>query len=99
MVVMWHLWLVVTWEECGDNFQILGTASLQVLHDYSHGRASTLAADSKIFFIFYYNKFILVAYMISLYWHFTVQSLFWFVQGMQSYVRITWPSSCSWAKI
>jgi hypothetical protein len=46
---MWHLWLVMKLEECGENFQILGTASLQILCDYSHGRASTLAADSNIF--------------------------------------------------
>jgi hypothetical protein len=37
MAVMWHLWLVVKVEECGENFQIFGTALLQILRDYSHG--------------------------------------------------------------
>jgi hypothetical protein len=58
MAVMWHLWLVVKLEECGENFQILGTASLLILRDYSHGRASTLAPDNFFFFTitkFHYN--------------------------------------------
>jgi hypothetical protein len=54
--VMWHVWSVVKFEECGENFQILGTALLQILRDYSHGRASTLAADKFFFSFFHYNK-------------------------------------------
>jgi hypothetical protein len=37
MAVMWHLWLVVKLEKCGENFEILGTGSLQILCNYSHG--------------------------------------------------------------
>jgi hypothetical protein len=46
MAVMWHLWLVLKLEECGEDFQILETASLQILRDYSHGQDPTLRADS-----------------------------------------------------
>jgi hypothetical protein len=49
---MWHLWLVVKLEECGENFQIFGTASLQILCDYSHGQTSTSGAESN-FFVFF----------------------------------------------
>jgi hypothetical protein len=76
---MCHLWLVKL-EECGENFQILRTASLQILCNCSHGRSSTLVADNFFFHFltimkFHYNEFILVARMISLYWHFTVVTL------------------------
>jgi hypothetical protein len=33
---MWHLRLEVK-EECGENFKILGTASLQIMRDNGHG--------------------------------------------------------------
>jgi hypothetical protein len=46
MAVMWHLWLVLKLEECGEDFQILETASLQILRDYSHCQGPTLGADS-----------------------------------------------------
>jgi hypothetical protein len=55
-VVMWHLLLVVKLEECED-FQILGTTSLQILRDYRHGWASTLAADSFFHFFTITNLF------------------------------------------
>jgi hypothetical protein len=74
---VWHQWLVVKLEECGENFQIMGTTSQPILHNYSHGRPSTLAADSYYFFTitkFYYNKFILIVHAISLYWLFIVMT-------------------------
>jgi hypothetical protein len=36
---------VIPFLECDEDFQILGTALLQILCDYSHGQAPTLGAD------------------------------------------------------